>query len=455
MTVVAGPSSVRAQGSFPYTAHVVGDGVSTHSGPGEKYYATESLGTGQSVEVYKHLLGWAAIRPPEDSFSWVAADFLKPVNETMGVVIGERVVSRVGSQFEEQRDVIQVFLDHGEEVDLLDPEPFPDADGERDWYMIAPPAGEFRWVRLSDLDSGQLPSTLEPRGAQEPKLLNTINHDRVITSEYSESPGADYNVEQAGAPIVRPPVPESSPTSSTASRPASRQAGSRWKDYRESLIDNGTQATAPVGPKYTGPIGDAAPYTATSRGGYVSYTDQLNEIELEIATMVAKDPAYWAFAPARTQLADVMTRAETAVERGRAQSLTRKIDRLDDLKSRYVEVVRGRGRSSTDSLVASERARSFDDLETSTRSTVNGGSGSEVTGLLRPVVSKRPDAPAYALMDDNGQVRTFVSEAPGVQLRNYVGRRVGVSGTVDYVPELKADHVTARRVGIVDQPLRR
>ena len=136
------------------------------------------------------------------------------------------------------------------------------------------------------------------------------------------------------------------------------------------------------------------------------------------------------------------------------------IDRLDDLRSRYVRVVQGNSRSSADSLVDAERSSTFDDLERSYGSASSGGSlasshRDEITGLLRPVVSKRPDAPAYALMDDNGQVRSFVSESPGVDLRSYVGRRVGVSGIVGYVPELRADHVTARRVDVVDKPLRR
>jgi hypothetical protein len=443
--------------------------------------------------VYKHVRGWAAVRPPEDSFSWVAAEFIEPIDGATGVVVGRRVVSRVGSQFEEQRDVIQVFLDNGEEVDLLDPEPFPDATEERDWYMIAPPAGEFRWVRLSDLASDQPSSMIGPSLSAEPRRFEadepfgyadtpapagrTLEYDSadeqypndqypnyrvsgrqdgssVATSDYAQRSAESYDVETTGrSPLVRPPRPESTSAlpASVAPQPASRQSGSRWKDYRESLSDD----VAPSGPIDTHHVGipSASPHDVSGRGGYVSYVDQLDEIELEIATMVAKDPTYWSFAPARAQLTGVMTRADTAVERGRAQSLSGKIDRLDELKGQYMNVVRGRGQSSTDSLVASERASSFDDSRTIERSAA--ATGGEVTGLLRPVVSKRPDAPAYALMDDEGQVRTFVSESPGVELRDYVGRRVGVTGPLGYVPELRADHVTARRVAIVDQPLRR
>ncbi|MCA9102698.1 MAG: hypothetical protein KDA63_16170 [Planctomycetales bacterium] len=496
------PAALTAGELFPYTARIVADGASSHSGPGEKYYATDALVGGQSVEVYKHARGWAAIRPPKESFSWVPAEFLEPVDAATGVITGKQVVSRVGSQFEETRDVIQVFLDYGEEVDLLDPEPFPDADGERQWYMVSPPAGEFRWVRLSDVVSETTGESREADEIDVPRRLPTpdrlidetmtaspnVGRDAipvagredgsaVTTSEYASTYSSPSYTpippHSSGVPLVRPPLAASSspePATPQAATPephtSSRQPGSRWRDYRESLIDDHSQATAPAADRAgVSAAGSADPrvvatYAPQESGRFVSYTEQLNEIELEIATTVAKDPAFWSFAPARAQLANIAARAETAVERGRAQSLTRKIDRLDDLRSRYVRVVQGNSRSSADSLVDAERSSTFDDLERSYGSASSGGSlasshRDEITGLLRPVVSKRPDAPAYALMDDNGQVRSFVSESPGVDLRSYVGRRVGVSGIVGYVPELRADHVTARRVDVVDKPLRR
>src|SRR5215469_4050399 len=106
---------------FPYTAYVNAHDVYIRSGPGEKYYPVAKLDRGLQVEVYRHDPGgWYAIRPPTECFSWVAAEFVEPRQGNIGVVTGDRVVARVGSSFSDTRDVIQVRLDRGEEVEILE-----------------------------------------------------------------------------------------------------------------------------------------------------------------------------------------------------------------------------------------------------------------------------------------------------------------------------------------------
>ena len=58
--------------------------------------------------------------------------------------------------------------------------------------------------------------------------------------------------------------------------------------------------------------------------------------------------------------------------------------------------------------------------------------------------------PAYALTDPAGAIRYYVTPAPGVNLQNYVGREIGISGGSGYVPELKGRNVTAQRVMPLD-----
>ena len=67
-------------------------------------------------------------------------------------------------------------------------------------------------------------------------------------------------------------------------------------------------------------------------------------------------------------------------------------------------------------------------------------------GTLRPVISRRRDAPRYALVDGEGDVLTFVTPSPGVNLQPYVGQRIAVIGTRGYMPEFKRPHVTAARI---------
>ena len=79
----------------------------------------------------------------------------------------------------------------------------------------------------------------------------------------------------------------------------------------------------------------------------------------------------------------------------------------------------------------------------------------DAVGVLRPVVSKRPGAPQYALVDERGQVLSFVSSSPDVNLQPYLGRRVGVVGNRGYIAEFNKSHVTAARVTPIAEGLRR
>ncbi len=140
---------------FPYVAYVNAADVYVRSGPGRDYYPTNKLQKGQRVEVYRHDPGgWLAVRPPRGSFSWVSSRHLDLEVDDLAAVNADRVVARVGSNFSDVRDVIQVRLDRDEKVVVLEP-PQPDSP----WCKIEPPAGEFRWVFAKYVDR-ELPADL-------------------------------------------------------------------------------------------------------------------------------------------------------------------------------------------------------------------------------------------------------------------------------------------------------
>jgi hypothetical protein len=72
-------------------------------------------------------------------------------------------------------------------------------------------------------------------------------------------------------------------------------------------------------------------------------------------------------------------------------------------------------------------------------------------GQLTRVAASKPGAPQYAVVDAGGNVRCYVSPAPGVNLRSYVGQQVGVNGIRGYMPEQRATHLVARHISVVDQ----
>ncbi len=158
---LAAPTTAFAT-EFPYTAFVAGDGAVVRSGPGEAFYPVLNLAVGDAVEVWRHDPGgWCAVRPPEGSFSWISADFVETADHRTGKVVGNQVNVRVGTQFSEVRDAVQLRLDEGDQVEILDARLLTVGDRVTPWLKIAPPAGEFRWVHESHLSRNVQAAAIE------------------------------------------------------------------------------------------------------------------------------------------------------------------------------------------------------------------------------------------------------------------------------------------------------
>ena len=188
-----------------------------------------------------------------------------------------------------------------------------------------------------------------------------------------------------------------------------------------------------------------APTTPRS-GSPAEFQAELDAIEMELSVMVVEEPTVWTFDSLRVRADALLNQAETAVERGRARVLANKIARFADLKQRYDAVAALREeteRANRQLAVLSARTRAADQPN-------EADSRFDGVGKLTEVLSPKIGAPRYALIDDKGEVRCYVTPAPGVNLRSYVGRRVGINGTRGYMPEQRAQHLTARRVSIME-----
>jgi hypothetical protein len=135
-----------------------------------------------------------------------------------------------------------------------------------------------------------------------------------------------------------------------------------------------------------------------------------------------------------------MSEATTTEQRGKVRQLQERIARFEDIQRRTLR------QSPGDSHFASTAASS---LHTAVAVSTPAGDDAgryDSVGKLARVVSKRPNAPRYALVNSAGEVVSFVSPAAGVNLPAYEGQYVGVTGQRGYMPELKKPHVTALRV---------
>jgi hypothetical protein len=160
----------------------------------------------------------------------------------------------------------------------------------------------------------------------------------------------------------------------------------------------------------------------------------------------------------------VMDGAASAMVRARARKLLGQVERFQDIRKRQADLGRyGRTNSIPHSNVplstrpeSSERAAPEYALDRSPATTGRGATGEPArgevdgrfdgTGRLTPVASQRLGAPQYALVDGQGAVRYYVTPAPGVSLRRYVGQEVGVTGSRSPLPDGRGEQLTARRV---------
>jgi SH3-like domain-containing protein len=388
------------------------DEVNVRSGPGDNYYPVMKLNRGDRVEVYRHDPGgWYAIRPPQGSYSWVLAEFVKAGDDNLGVVIGDRVVARVGSSFSDVRDVIQVRLERGETVEIIEAKRFNVGPGAQTWYKIAPPAGEFRWV------SGKyVEQRLAAAPRREPSPRNNLLLARLSRPEREarvEEPLEENEVVEPGWRKERP-----APRDRLASR----------------------ERIEPLPPIVEEAADDARPAQRVRRRGPVSLGQQLEELDLELSAMVSQDTAQWDFTQLHEQAERAISRAETAVDRGQARLLLAKIDRFDDIRRRYAATLEVRTQTEWRNRELASRSA------VASRRPYSGQPRYDGVGKLAQVVTNKVGSPRYALLDDTGEVRFYITPAPGVNLRNYLGQDVGVTGTLGFLPEQQRQHVTARRI---------
>ena len=406
---------------FPYSAFVAANEASVRSGPGETYYPVLNLKLGDAVEVWRHDPGgWLAVRPPEGSFSWVSADFIQQTGEKTGRIVGNEVNARIGTKFSDLRDAIQVQLSAGDTVDILESRTLRTGEQETLWYKILPPAGEFRWIAAKHVVLH--PSQLPPPAA--PNLATQAGGDVSVTGDVRQ---ASFDL-SAAASITNANV--------------DLLAG-----LRDLAVD------APV-------------------------DEQLDEMETILSRMVTAEPTAWSFAELKTRAETLLDRSESTLERSRARTYLAKIGRFEDIQKRYSSIAQVReqtatvdralirteattvlptgGEQAVGERVVGERA----DKETLRQVAAEAAARAEArqrrdvsrfdgVGRLMIVANAKPGRPGYALADEAGEIAAFVVAAPGMNLQQYVGLDVGVTGSRGFVSSQRIEEIAAKRIEVI------
>lgn len=391
----------------PQRAVVTSPGAAVRSGPSDTYYLTDTLPEDTVVEVYRRQPdGWCGIRPPAESFSWVYSQNVRLIDDGVAEITKPNVAARVGSRLSAQRDVVQVRLKEGEKVAIL-------GRDEREgglWYKVAPPSGEFRWIHAKDIG---LEGEAKPIAAT-----------------------VDGAVIQAAAeePIAAPPL---ATTKSTPADPDATPSTTKPKDQW-------TAAKSPPPAADITPISEATPTSG-------NLAAQLRDLELRLSRMVAEPPQTWNIAPLEQSAEQLLAQAETVEDRQAVKVTLTKIDRFASIQRRYGGGTMAASGGPIATPSASAGSTVAGGTTNSSDASAAAAAGYDAVGILRPVVSRRPGAPQFALVNAQGQVITFVTPSPDVNLQPYVGQRIGVSGSRGYIPEFKRAHVTAGRVSPLNE----
>ncbi len=176
------------------------------------------------------------------------------------------------------------------------------------------------------------------------------------------------------------------------------------------------------------------------------FESEANQIELDLSTLVVEEPTVWQFGELRARSQRLLDQADSAVERGRARLLLGKIARFEDMKQRYDHV-----NALHDEIERSDRQLARVSPRPNGVSPQFDTEGRyDGVGTLTRVSSPRTGAPQYALLDEYGRVRYYVTPGPGMNLRYYLGRQVGINGTRGYMPEQQTNHLMAQHINLID-----
>lgn len=448
----------------PYTVWVAHGGAQVFSGPDETYYATDALTSGQECQVYEELPGgWLAIRPPEGSFSVVASQAIEPAGEGVVRVVRETASSRVGSKLTTKHDAMHVRLERGELLQLS-----TTTSSEPAWTKIEPPAGEFRYLHSKDVSRSKVspspvanpvpladsvgdktitasaalalesPDDSQAESSSQPGSIQPVRYDNPPMPAQTPAPGqfvAPNLIEQVTPVAVEPQSPPTTspttPAMATADTSAGWQATGTSSATAPSATVNlpattpGTAAAVAVPPQSPG----AQSQGPRSLAPQTAFDAQLDQIEVQVSRRVAGPVNLWRFEDLERSAAQLLSVATTPDQTRTVNELASRLSRLGELGRRH------RQADLPDGAVASAAANTSPSAAASSNpSSTATSSQYDAVGVLRPVVSSRGNAPPYALVDERGEVVTFVTPAPSLNLQPHLGKRIGVSGTRGFLP---------------------
>ncbi|MEM7782331.1 MAG: hypothetical protein AAF623_03185 [Planctomycetota bacterium] len=487
---------------FPYQAIVLNDETPIQSGPGGAFYSTAKLSQGDTVEVYRHDPGgWCEIRPVEGSFSLVPKSTLKVVAENIGEVIDDGTRAWVGTRVETvSQPLWQVKLKSGEQVEILGEASWPDPQGHStEWYQIAPPSGEFRWIKMAAiqlppaivLDPGvkrvdyseqavadanrisksnqvrsryDLPEQVQPEQLLRPERMKLRSKAELMPNGniHSQNNFDSQNLE---------PVTSAAPEVVTATyiQETPSPANQGWKPASSPIPQsklNPSSTNLSTLPTYSPPTGLQVPSQSNPRVASLdrsvpsvsfanpNQTSPNSFNQLDQLTSVATPLQIGNLSELRFEWSKEMSRSPAS---WRIDSFLMAARRLLNQAGTPLEI-----ESINRIITKAEACRSiqtgysqFPDLAKKPKPNLdsNSISGYDAEGWLKEMVQNGGrENTTYVLLNDAGKIIFHVAPAPGMNIKRYVNFKVGISGIRGFHTRLNLNHVTAQRLAKLEEP---
>ena len=477
-------SSVKADDAFQ--AVVNSDTAHVHSGPdANDYYPTQQLKRGDKVKVVREDFGgWYMITPPENSFSWIRADFVEQTGK-QGVVKVDNAVDRIGSTVHDGESFVVHRLSQGATVKIIGEEDQVDKNGMTvKMLKIKPPNGEFRYINKRDVvaaekfaakDPGLQPELLP--GAAERKGTISI-HDSPGATQITPDPFADPP--KANDLSNGPSIPLPADDLSIPGSPANRLPGSASEGVK--MPPSTFDAPEPLTVDGSSP----APESQNTKQAWA----MLERIDERFRLMIKQPVSQWKIETVRSDYQkldglnssrmldrQITLRLEAV---GRYQRLSDEyaaVRRIVSETERRDNEIRKSflSRRQTVSMHNAPRTQVVRETPGSTqpanviapRNTIAApgiqppspqpslrsiqrpaNSRFDGAGIIRKVRPRR-GYPEHVLITPDGRLLAYLQAVPGVDLDRYVGRSFGLNGPRAFRPDLNADFITVRRLTAV------
>ena len=418
--IVSISSSADAQSrKFPYEAVITENETYVRSGPGTRYYPTARMAQGNKVIVHRHDPGgWYMIEPPPGSFSWIRADFVEPTSQKAGRVTENQVVVRVGTAFGDTRDVEQKRLNRGDTVQILGEKSFTAPEGPIRMYQIKPPRGEYRWV------PGQFVAAADSIAKQVPKKTEPFEEFAPV-----EQPSVAAKQERKPDPFADP-QPSAGETSKME-RPVTSETKNNPGVVRTDQPEATEQEAA-----------------------------RLAELDQQFRTMVRLKTSEWDFSRIEAGYQELAKQASSDALKFQLEQRFAALAKYQKIKDQYDDFLRlTQDTANRDAQILSRSSQRPEILSNPpstparanpTPSSPRGTDSSAVknmvgAGIVQDAVVAAPNGPRFVLISPTGKVLAFLGSNQ-VNLKQYLGRSVGLYGTRVFRNDLQTDYIQVESV---------